>query len=116
MVKGKPRVGLKGLVRCHLQALSSGPAPLSQVAGYQRIEETPRGIDGMISVLYGNDQRPCEMPLTSPVNWPCSLVPPVQCLVAEGPPAVLVTPDPDPDGWRSEHIQSIFRAYSEHAA
>lgn len=29
--------------------------------GYQRIEETPRGIDGMICIVYGNDQRLCEM-------------------------------------------------------
>jgi hypothetical protein len=31
------------------------------VHGDQRIEETPRGIDGMICVLYGKDQRLCEM-------------------------------------------------------
>jgi hypothetical protein len=28
---------------------------------YQRIEETPRGIDGMICVLDGKDQRLCDM-------------------------------------------------------
>jgi hypothetical protein len=31
------------------------------VHGDQRIEETPRGIDGMICIVYGKDQRLCEM-------------------------------------------------------
>jgi hypothetical protein len=31
------------------------------VYGDQRMEETPRGIDGMICIVYGNDQRLCEM-------------------------------------------------------
>jgi len=31
------------------------------VHGDQRIEETPRGIDKMICIVYGKDQRPCAM-------------------------------------------------------
>jgi hypothetical protein len=29
-------------------------------------------------------------------------------------PVLLVTPDPDTHPWQSEHVQSMFRAFSQH--